>query len=127
MGQLLAKLRVDGQPLPMPRPRISKYGGVFSGGKEIREYKKKIATEAQKAWKNISYLPVKVQVGLHVEFFRNDRRQPDLDNLLKTVQDALLGIAYLDDRQIVEVHARRFDGCARPAVSITLLDMEAVP
>jgi len=35
------------------------------------------------------------------------RRKPDLDNVVKLVGDALNGVAYLDDAQIVEVKAEK--------------------
>lgn len=33
---------------------------------------------------------------------------PDLDNILKPTLDALIGIAYVDDAQIMDIEARRF-------------------
>lgn len=51
----------------------------------------------------------------------------DLDNLIKTVQDALLGIAYQDDHQITVLHARKMHGAKRPRVEITLYELEAIP
>jgi len=36
-------------------------------------------------------------------------RKPDLDNVVKAVKDALNGIAYSDDGQVVEIRARKVD------------------
>jgi len=38
------------------------------------------------------------------------RNWGDLDNHVKSVMDALTGICYDDDRQITEIHARKFFG-----------------
>lgn len=39
---------------------------------------------------------------MHVAFYMQDRRRVDYDNLAKLVTDALNGVAYVDDSQIVE-------------------------
>lgn len=42
----------------------------------------------------------------------------DLDNLLKPLLDALNGILYRDDRQVVELHAFLIRGSARPRLEV---------
>lgn len=44
----------------------------------------------------------------------------DLDNRLKISQDALKGICFEDDKQIIEIHAFRFDDKANPRIEIDL-------
>jgi crossover junction endodeoxyribonuclease RusA len=44
----------------------------------------------------------------------------DLDNVQKLVCDALNGIAWHDDKQLVEIVARRFDDRANPRVELTV-------
>jgi Holliday junction resolvase RusA-like endonuclease len=44
-----------------------------------------------------------------VQFFHDGSRQQDTDNISKLVCDALQGIAYDNDSQIVERHAERKD------------------
>lgn len=46
------------------------------------------------------------------------RRRGDLDNVLKAIGDALKGAAYLDDDQVVELHARRLDDKANPRIEV---------
>lgn len=48
------------------------------------------------------------------------RRAGDLDNFLKVVFDALEGIAFKDDNQIVEILARRDDDKKNPRVEVEL-------
>lgn len=46
----------------------------------------------------------------------------DVDNLLKAILDSLNGICYIDDRQVVEVRARKFFGI--PHIEISLEELE---
>jgi crossover junction endodeoxyribonuclease RusA len=58
-------------------------------------------------------------VCLWLDFYR-PRKSGDLDNRLKVVLDALQGIAYANDRQVVEIHARRYEDKDNPRVEITI-------
>jgi crossover junction endodeoxyribonuclease RusA len=51
------------------------------------------------------------------------KRIGDLDNRLKISQDALKGICFADDRQIIEIHAFRFDDKANPRIEIDLKEI----
>ena len=44
----------------------------------------------------------------------------DLDNRLKVLLDALKGVAFTDDKQIVEIHAYRFDDARNPRVEVEI-------
>lgn len=50
-------------------------------------------------------------------------------NSLKAIQDALKGILWVDDSQVVELHAYRSDDKERPGVVVTAeeLKLEASP
>lgn len=47
-------------------------------------------------------------------------RRGDLDNRLKISQDALKGICFEDDKQIIEIHAYRFDDALNPRIEIDI-------
>ena len=80
--------------------------------------------------------PFSGAVKLSVDFFKrkpkkskyvtgNDPLNPDygdIDNHVKSVMDALTGICYDDDRQITEIHARKFFG--QPNIIITMEAMK---
>lgn len=57
--------------------------------------------------------PVRVSVRVY-----RPQRSGDLDNCLKVLLDSLRGYAYLDDKQIVELHAYRSDDKASPRVEV---------
>ena len=48
------------------------------------------------------------------------RKTGDLDNRIKQALDALRGVAYLDDAQVVEIHASRHDDKACPRLEVVL-------
>lgn len=61
--------------------------------------------------------PLEGPVFVSVAVYR-PRRIGDLDNRLKVMLDALRGVAYEDDDQVVEIHAMRFEDKANPRVEV---------
>ena len=53
-------------------------------------------------------------------------KRPDLDNILKAATDACNGIAYVDDRQIVSLFARK-EYATTPRLEILVTGLEARP
>lgn len=53
-----------------------------------------------------SALPVTHEVSVEVIYFY-DTTSPDVDNMVKPIQDALLGLIYEDDRQVVHASGRK--------------------
>lgn len=47
-------------------------------------------------------------------------KKPDMDNIIKAIQDALNKVAYEDDNQIVEVFVRKFYADEPPRANITI-------
>jgi Holliday junction resolvase RusA-like endonuclease len=58
-------------------------------------------------------------ICVSVEFYRA-QRSGDLDNRLKCLFDALQGVVYANDSQIVEIHAKRFEDKERPRVEVEI-------
>ena len=67
--------------------------------------------------------PLSGDLKLNLTAFR-PRKIGDLDNLLKAVQDSLKGSAFEDDKQIIEIHAFRFDDKLNPRVEIEIREIE---
>lgn len=49
-------------------------------------------------------------------------KKSDLDNVIKGIQDGVNGVAYRDDNQICEIHARKFYG-VNPRVEVTITQL----
>jgi len=54
--------------------------------------------------------------------WRRERRAGDLSNRIKVVEDALRGLAYVDDSQVVSLSAERVDG-ERPGVTVRVEEL----
>ena len=92
---------VPGSPVPKGRPRLGK-AGVYTP-KRTKAYELKVAQCALAAGTRCA--PAGRRVSLEIEAYL--KREADLDNLVKSVSDALNGIAYLDDRQVTQLVARK--------------------
>ena len=100
---------VNMKPRAQPRPRVTRNGGIIPN-KGVEEYKEAIRQEARKVFDEPFDGPVALQVrftrGESVfvtigTFPEGDIKRPDGDNLIKAVMDALNGVAYHDDSQVV--------------------------
>lgn len=63
--------------------------------------------------------PLDGEVSVAVSAFR-PRRSGDLDNVLKIALDAVKGVAWHDDSQVVELHAYRFEDKADPRLVVVI-------
>lgn len=67
-------------------------------------------------------IPLGVPCAVTLRWFRG-RKSGDLDNRIKIALDALQGVAYVSDSQVVEMHAYRADDKANPRMEITLTEI----
>lgn len=97
MGNRIYMLSVPGEPVPKGRPRVYNGHGITP--------KRTLEAEAfiRRMW--ISQFPdmqpLTGDIHISIDFYMPDRHVKDWDNLAKLVTDALNGVAYADDRQIV--------------------------
>lgn len=112
--------------LPYP-PSTNVYWRVFRG-------RAVLSAEAKKYKATVKVLLAKHPilsgpVALTAYVYR-PQRSGDLDNRLKVLGDALNGVIWADDKQVVEIHAYRHDDKANPRVEIevtALAEDVAVP
>lgn len=90
---------VPGNPIPKARARVLRTGRTYTP-RTTQEHEETVRVYAVKA--GIQEESGPIRMNLH--FFREDAKRCDFDNLAKTVTDALKGIAYEDDSQIVQCH-----------------------
>ena len=116
---LLIKIVADIEPVPFKRVVGNRH--KFND-KRYSEYKDVLGYFALQAMHGQP--PLDGAIKLSADFYKpkpksiTSRNWGDVDNFLKAVMDALTGICYDDDRQVIEVHARKFFGS--PKVFITL-------
>lgn len=120
---------VDGTPIGQGRISfVGKGRAIHSNHKTLIPWREKIAAEAKAAAARQGWNPLDAPVRLRATFYldrpkhhRTARgllrsnaptwpaKRPDLDHLLRALGDALTGIAWYDDSQIVQVRgAKRF-------------------
>lgn len=95
----MVSFTIPGRPVPKQRPRVGRNGNMYTPNKS-REYEKTVGWAAKQVFKNPISGPVSLQVRLHLT-----STSGDLDNYIKTIQDGLNKIAWLDDRQVIQLKA----------------------
>jgi Holliday junction resolvase RusA-like endonuclease len=115
----LARLTIMGEPRPKARARVVK-GHAYTP-KATKEFEALI----REVWDSVPRPDMAECVRLDVVFFRSTRQHCDVDNLLKSVKDALNGRAYSDDWRVHDVRGRKHyteKGRARTEVVVYAID-----
>lgn len=116
---------VEGEPVAKARPRMTRTGHVYTP-KKTADAEERIRNAFLKKIKKAD-IPKDAKVELMIDFFftppksaglkkceemyfTGRDKKPDIDNLCKTVMDALNGIAFKDDSQIVKLRANKVYG-----------------
>ena len=142
------KFTIPGEPCAQGRPRFSTLGGYVKAidpakSRNQKAFIKYLATTAakQQCW-TYTYLPLYVEIIAYMGIPKSKSKKwraaairgqerptkkPDVDNLFKLVTDALSGILYNDDKQIVSCRVQKwYSEEPQTKVKITeVLDNEA--
>lgn len=122
---------IPGQPLAWARPRFNgKRGMVFElkdqtlGKAAVAGSFCRAAGRGWRCWEG----PVRLSISAHYLIPKKPKCQdkitrPDLDNVLKAVLDALNGVAYRDDAQVIHIEADK----AYSQIAKTIVRIEFVP
>lgn len=92
---------VPGPVVPKARARVAR-GHAYTP-QATRDYEAKVRRAALAA----GVSPLVGRIRLTITIHSADRRRRDLDNMIKAIQDALNGVAYVDDSQIDQLQADR--------------------
>lgn len=118
----MKQLTIDGVPVAKGRPRFGRYGAYTP--KKTQEYEEYVKmcwfakyggvqpSEQSLEVNVVFYLPIPKSVNKKQRAEMLDgkikhTKKPDIDNLIKSVLDALNGIAYSDDSKIIKVAAEK--------------------
>ena len=130
--------RVPGEPVPQPRPKVSTRGGFARAyvdrNHPIHAYRESVALAARLAKVPLTSGDVVVDVEFVFERPKSHltktglsstarpRPGPDVDNLYKGLADALHGVAFHDDSQVVRAsQTKRYAPRGMPAVTLVTL------
>lgn len=127
---------IPGEPVAQGRPRFARMGSFVRtyDPKESRDWKATVKQFAIAAGAAPIPGPLRLEVvAVFTRPLTSYRKRaprgpepkttkPDLSNVLKGIEDALLGIAYLDDSQVAEIVARKLVGGQgeAPATTVTV-------
>jgi Holliday junction resolvase RusA-like endonuclease len=130
---------VDGEPKGKGRPRFTRQGRCYTP-KDTLNYERLVALEYKRQVGNVCFdenvpLAVTIFAGFQIpkgtstakrqQMLNREllpTKKPDCDNIIKIVCDALNGVAYYDDKQIVQMNILKCYG-AEPYVHIAISEM----
>lgn len=115
---------VEGDPVPKGRARVvfDERGGKFRGvtPARTREYETRVGWALRSAYVGA---PLTGPLVLTLRVFERPRlpqHEADLDNYVKAVGDALNGLAWVDDRQVVRLDAEIERGAEAPRIVVSV-------
>jgi crossover junction endodeoxyribonuclease RusA len=107
--EMVIEFRIDNvEPLPKQSFRYRKGGGYTD--EHIKMWEACVGTSALAYMVRHDIDELQGDLKAEIHFVRSNRRRVDIDNLSKAVLDAMNGIAYQDDRQIVDIHLTKTVG-----------------
>lgn len=136
------KIIVPGKPVPQGRPRFTRKGNFVStyDPKPSADYKKRVKRFASKIQiDDLLSGELEVEVLIFKETLKSFNKtkqidaearilrpitKPDADNYAKGILDALKGIVWKDDGQVVDLIARKYYS-AEPRVEIYIRELTA--
>lgn len=134
---------VPGQPVGKGRPKFARRGNFVTAytPEKTASYENLVKIKAEQAMKDRGVIKgaVCVEIRLHVNMPQSWSKKkqalavahqiyptskPDTDNVIKGIFDALNGIVWFDDKQVVDLYvAKRYSETPRAIVNIRELDM----
>lgn len=114
------KLTIPGKPTPKARPRVVSAKGKRWTYSPTADQEVDVRTLAQAMAEDCKPMEGPVRMTVFFYPYRTEVevepaeegkiKRPDLINYLAFLADALQGAAYLDDAQVVEIHAYKLQG-----------------
>ena len=133
---MIFNFEIPGDPKGKGRPRFTRNGRTFTPAETVR-YESLVRTCFAQKYCGTDTIPQKVPTEVSITAFYSipkvskqkqalmenntelPTKKPDIDNLAKIILDALNGIAYHDDAQIVRLTVQK-SYSREPRVSVTI-------
>lgn len=132
-------IKIETEAVGKGRPRFSRYGSTYTPVK-TKNFEKLIANEYIKQSNNYIFdkVPIKVSVIIEKNIPKSATKKhraellsqkwnitkPDIDNCLKSILDALNGIAYQDDNQVSSITACKINS-TRNFITIKMAELSS--
>lgn len=132
---------IFGEPQGKARPRVTMHGTYTP--KKTRDYEKLVQWEYRKqGGKDYGDNPLQIEITANFQIPKSKPRKvrvdmlagkirpakkPDCDNIAKAILDALNGIAYHDDSQVVCLWIEKWYVPDEPCVIVTIKDLGGIP
>jgi crossover junction endodeoxyribonuclease RusA len=94
-------------PLPWDFVVLGVPKSVQARSSSKRRWTHEVRVEATAAWP-LEESPIAHEVQVHVTYY-HDGAPLDVDNMLKPILDALIGVVYWDDKQLTDAHGHLRD------------------
>lgn len=120
---MIREITIPGQPVGKGRPRFSRRSGIAYTPKKTTEYENYVKGIYLKEYgRTLIKDPVKLEIEAYFKVPKSDtksvKRQklsqqikptitPDADNICKCLMDSVNGIAYIDDKQVIQVNIEK--------------------
>lgn len=104
---------LEKRPVPKDRPRMTRYGKVYTPERTLQAESDIRAAYDGPFFEGlvkmeITVTPTHMLVTItHSDLPERSKLRGDLDNYVKTISDALNGVAFGDDKQVHEITARK--------------------
>lgn len=105
-------------PVPASRPRVSRWSTYYP--KKYTKFKKEMEALTSELETTLSKKPVSVELEFGImmpkSWSKKKRKElnntycsnnSDIDNYIKAILDSLNGVVYVDDKQVVELFAKK--------------------
>ena len=129
----MVRFTIPGEPVPKGRPRVTKTGHVYTpqNTRDYEEYVKHCYKGPMLEGQIRAYVDVFLQIPKSASQAKKKKmlmqierptKRPDLDNLAKTVLDAINGLGYKDDSQVVSLRIDKY-WSENPRIEVNLREI----
>lgn len=124
----ILKFHYNFNAVPLARQRVTRTGHCYNPtSNKIFRSQVRLATLSQ--IQDIdSFVPIQGRVHCNFEFFKPTqtyyKRFGDIDNLVKAVMDSYNNLIWIDDSQVVSIHAKKITGI-EPHFNVTIVPLDS--
>ena len=121
------RIVIEGEPVPAQMGAILPNGRVARKGTErVRAFKDRVGLLTMLAVNRCGWRSSQDHVySMTARFFMGNARVIDLDNACKSLLDGIKGVAFPDDRQVIELHLYKQISRDKPRVEVTVERLHA--